>query len=216
MKVNTDGVLLGAWAKANGAESILDIGTGTGVIALMMAQKNKNAIIAAIDIDEGAFYQAKANFEASDWKERLMAIYIPLQQYQPGKLYDVIISNPPYFVDDQKSGNQQRDTARHSVALTYAELLEGVGRLLASAGSMFVVIPSFNYELFKAEALKHGLHVTQVADVVAVEGRQPYLVLLQLQRVKGDVTKSTIVIQNVAGEFTEQYKQLTKDFYLKF
>ena len=154
MKVNTDGVLLGAWADVNGAKNIIDIGTSTGVIALMMAQKNSEAIIDALDIDEDAYLQAKENFEQSEWAERLNAMHSSLQNYFPDKQYDFIISNPPYFVADFKTENQQKNIAKHSVALSYQELMSGINRLLAPTGKVFLVIPAFNFQLIEKFSIK--------------------------------------------------------------
>ena len=216
MKVNTDGVLLGAWADVNGATNILDIGTGTGVIALMMAQRNPEASIDAIEIDADAFAQAGENFLDSLWSERLYAYHISLQDFNPQKRYDLIISNPPYFVDDYKTENHQKNIAKHSVSLSYEELISGIDRLLSSSGDAFLVLPAFNLQLLESFASDKKLFITKVTEVVAIEGKAPYLVLIRLNREKRDYLKSTIVIQNKDGLFTDEYKSLTKEFYLKF
>jgi len=232
MKVNTDGVLLGAWANVSEAKSILDIGSGTGVIALMLAQKNTEAIVDAIDIDEYAYEQAKENFEHSKWNNRLNAFHSSLQNFAVspplaevarafqrdggGCIYDIVISNPPYFVDDLKTGNQQKDLAKHSTALTYEELLSGINLLLQETGKAFLVIPIFNVPLIEAIGEKENLFISKLAEVIAVTGKNPYLVLLQLEREKKEPVKETITIQDADCNFTAQYKQLTKEFYLKF
>jgi tRNA1Val (adenine37-N6)-methyltransferase len=216
MKVNTDGVLLGAWADVDGAKTILDIGTGTGVIALMMAQRNPAAIIDAIDIDADAFAQAGENFLDSLWSERLYAYHISLQNYFPDKKYDLIISNPPYFVDDYKTDNHQRNIAKHSVSLSYKELVSGLNRLLSDHGGAFLVLPAFNLQLFESLALAENLFITKLTEVIAVEGKSPYLVLIRLGREQKGYSQSSIVIQNEEGIFTNEYKGLTKEFYLKF
>ncbi|HLP52299.1 MAG TPA: methyltransferase [Chitinophagales bacterium] len=220
MKVNTDGVLLGAWAVTRLAgptpTRFLDIGTGTGVIALMMAQNFSTAHIDAIDIDGSAYQQAKENLENSPWADRLAAIHTPLQDYMPAHAYDVVISNPPYFVDDFKTGNAQKDLAKHSTALTYADLIEGIKRLLSTAGRAFLVIPVFNVEVLEPLANAAGLYVTAMAEVTAVQGKNPYLALMQLQWERSANEKETITIQQPSGEFTAQYKEVTKDYYLKF
>lgn len=217
MKVNTDGVLLGAWAEVSGAKFILDIGTGTGVIALMMAQKNSETIIDAIDIDEDAFKQAKDNFKQSVWRDRLDATHSSLQDFSTAKKYDTIISNPPYFVDDFKTDNHQKNIAKHSVALTYEELLEGISRLLSATGKAFLVIPVFNFKMFEVLAEEEKLFVAKLTEVTAVKGKNPYLALIELSRLPVPrVFKQTIEIQDEKGNFTQQYKELTKEFYLKF
>ncbi len=230
MKVNTDGVLLGAWADVSNASRILDIGTGTGVIALMMAQRNTEALIDAIDIDEGAYHQASENFEQSPWADRLQAIHTPLQQFmfvqrpaagaQVGTFategYDLIISNPPYFVDDFKSGKPLKDIARHGLTLNYVDLLAGIDKLLAPTGIACVVLPVFNFGLLQDVAARHKLFVNRLTEVTAVDGKPPYLALIQLQRGEKPIEKTTLCIQNVQGGFTEHYKTLTREFYLKF
>ena len=216
MKVNTDGVLLGAWADVDGAETILDIGTGTGVIALMMAQRNTAAIIDAIDIDADAFAQAGENFLNSTWGERLYAHHTSLQDYFPAKKYDLIISNPPYFVDDFKTEDHQKNIAKHSLSLSYQELVSGINRLLSDAGSATLVLPVFNLQLFESLASEQKLFVVKLTEVIAVEGKSPYLVLIKLGRRQMEYSKDRIVIQNEEGIFTNEYKELTKEFYLKF
>lgn len=216
MKVNTDGVLLGAWKNGSGAERILDIGTGTGVIALMMAQRNTQARIDAIDIDEDAWRQAKENFSDSPWSDRLSAFHVSLQNFLPDKKYDVIISNPPYFVNDFKSHRHQKNVARHGIELGYEDLLSGIHRLLSDGGKARVIIPFANFFLFKEKAAKQELFVTEFTEVVAVQGMAPYVIMMQLERLRRDPVKSALAIKNEEDTFTEEYKQLTRDFYLNF
>ena len=215
MKVNTDGVLLGAW-QTGAASSILDVGTGTGVIALMMAQKHAAAKIDAIDIDHDAYLQAKENFAQSPWAERLTPHHTALQNFEPQKLYDLIITNPPYFIDDFKTDNHKKNVARHSTALSYAELLHGINRLLSADGKACLIIPAFNLAHIETAASAHQLHVTALTEVIAVEGKPPYVVLLELSRNVKPISKSNITIQHADGTYTAAYQMLTKDFYLKF
>ncbi len=216
MKVNTDGVLLGAWADVAQSTTILDIGTGTGVIALMTAQKNLSATIDAIDLDEDAFLQTKENFERSSWHQRLNAIQCSVQNYSIERRYDVIISNPPYFIDDFKTSNEQKNIAKHSTALTYEELISGISRLLSVHGKAFLSIPVFNVERMQRIAAQQNLFSIKLTEVIAVEGKLPYLALMQLTRQQQVLSKSTITIKDGKGAFTSEYIELTKDFYLKF
>jgi len=220
MKVNTDGVLLGAWTISQLYDevplNILDIGTGTGVIALMCAQAMPLATIDAIDIDSNAAAQAAENFNNSPWATRLYSSNISLQNMVTTKPYDIIISNPPYFVDDYKSGDNRRDLARHSTALTYNELITGIARLLIQKGKAFVIIPAFNFDMLQQLAEEKGLYVTYRTNVMAVQGKPPYVTLVRLQKERSPVVEDTITIQHSNGNFTDSYRQLTKEFYLKF
>ena len=216
MKVNTDGVLLGAWAKSGEAARILDIGTGTGVIAMMLAQQCPTALIDAIDIDSGAAEQAKANVEHSAWNERLRVYHSALQDFKPAYSYDFIISNPPYFVNDLKPDNARKSVAKHSVDMSYDELLTNVHRLLSELGQFAVVIPYFNKALFLEKAAGFGLFVSASLRVQAREDKAPYLALLQMERRKGEELEEGLSIQAISGEYTAEYKSLTQAFYLKF
>lgn len=220
MKVNTDGVLLGAWAISNihnlQPVSVLDIGTGTGVIALMIAQSMPNSNIEAIDIDRSAYEQASENFNNSNWSNRLRAVNCSLQQHPSLHQYDIILSNPPYFVDDYKSGDVKRDAARHSITLNYTELIENIDRLLKPNGSAYLVVPVFNTTLIESLASRNNLLITTQTYVIAVEGKNPYVTLLEIKRYGDRREALPVIIQNKAGDFTEQYQQLTKEFYLKF
>jgi len=216
MKVNTDGVLLGAWQTSPQSGRILDIGTGTGVIALMMAQKNPTAKIDAIDIDHNAWLQAKENFEQSPWSDRLTAIHTALQNFETENRYDLIISNPPYFIDDYKTKNAQKNIAKHSTALSYQDLISGITHLLTPSGQALLILPAFNFSLFKTMAAAQSLFVTRLTEVTGVEGKAPYLVLLQLEREERPYTTTALTIQDIQNNFTQAYKTITKDFYLKF
>jgi tRNA1Val (adenine37-N6)-methyltransferase len=216
MKVNTDGVLLGAWANIDEAENILDIGTGTGVIALMMAQKNLSAHIDAIDAEPNACEQAKGNFSGSLWAERLHCYHTSLQDFGTDKKYDIIISNPPYFVNDFKTEDHRRNIAKHSVSLSYTDLIAGISRLLTRSGRALLVLPSFNISRFESFLSIGNLFITKRTEVSAVQGKAPYLALLEVGRKQLSFTKNSIVIQHTGGSFTDEYMLLTRDFYLKF
>lgn len=216
MKVNTDGVLLGAWKNYGEAKRILDIGTGTGVIALMMAQENTRARVDAVDINEDAWRQAQENFKQSPWAERLQAIHSSLQDFSPEETYDVIISNPPYFVNDFKSQHHSRNVARHGIELNYDELLVGIARLLSTDGRAILIIPYTNYALLRDKASQQVLFVTDTTEVIAVNGMAPYVVMIQLERTESEATNNAITIKNEDDTFTEEYKSLTREFYLNF
>lgn len=216
MKVNTDGVLLGAWADVSTAKQILDIGTGTGVIALMLAQRQLEAKITAIDIDQDAAEQATDNALASPWAERVSVRQTSLQDMQTDPRFDLIVSNPPYFVNDYISDNAQRNIARHSGTLSYHELIAGMDKLLTADGCACIILPFFNVEMLLKMAVEKNIYLTKRTDVIAVAGRDPYVSMIALSRTNVDVKCDTLTIQNESGAYTDEYRHLTRDFYLKF
>ena len=215
MKVGTDGVLLGAWARCEDAERILDIGTGTGVIALQMAQRNLAAQVQAVEIDETAAKRARANFDMSPWAERLTVEQTAVQEFAPSEKFDLIISNPPYFVDSLLPPDAKRSTARHTNDLTFEELDIAVCRLLDDNGRFALILPVTEFE--KYLALTH-LHLVRRCDIHPIEGGA-------VKRIMGEFAKHKtpeIMHENIAiergrrGDYTDEYRALTKDFYLKF
>lgn len=216
MKVNTDGVLLGAWTRVAGARHVLDIGTGTGVIALMLAQRNHGAKITAIDIDQDAYEQARENALASPWADRVSVLHTSLQDMADKAGFDLIVSNPPYFINDYISDDAQRNVARHSGTLSYAELLAGIDRLLTAEGRAYVILPFFNVEALLLLAAEKGLYLIKRTDVIAVSGRDPYVSMIALSHHRTPAQRDALTIQNESGAYTEEYRQLTQDFYLKF
>ena len=215
MKVGTDGVLLGAWANSDNVKRILDIGTGTGVIALQMAQRNPIAHIYAVEIDDTAAKRARANFDISPWAERLTVEQTAVQEFAPAEKFDLIVSNPPYFVDSLLPPDAKRSTARHTHDLTFEELDSAVCRLLDDNGRFALILPVTEFEKYLALT---QLHLVRRCDVCPVEGGA-------IKRIMGEFAKqptTEIEIENIAiergrrGDYTDDYRALTKDFYLKF
>ncbi len=215
MKVNTDGVLLGAWANVGEAKTVLDIGTGTGVIALMLAQKNANAKIDAIEIDEKASEEARENAEKSPFFARISVFNSALQNFVSETKYDVIISNPPYFVDDLKPENQNKLGAKHAVSLSYEELIFHAEKLLSENGKIIVEVPIFNAGLLQECAQMSKLLLTEICHVKARTDKPFYLALLGFERTEKLLHETEITIQNPDNSFTKEYVELTKGFYLK-
>ena len=215
MKVGTDGVLLGAWADCDGAKRILDIGTGTGVIALMLAQRNSQAEILAVEIDETATQRARANFDASPWAERLEVEQTAVQQYSPSDKFDLVISNPPYFVDSLQCPDAKRTTARHTQDLTFEELDKAVCRLLADSGRFALILPTA--EFYKYLAITR-LHLVRRCDMHPTTGAAVKRVMAEFARSKNEeFALENITIEKAQrGDYTDEYRALTKDFYLKF
>ena len=204
MKVGTDGVLLGAWA--NGGQRILDVGTGTGVIALMMAQRFPEARITAIDIDEGAVRQAMLNVERSPYADRVEVSHERLQQHV-GE-YDAVVSNPPFFIDAMHAPDRQRNTARHAVTLTYTELMQAAWRMLNDNGELSVVVPFDYRQRMEDEAIFLGFFPCRVCAVRTVEKKAARRYLLAFRKHPCERVFQSITIGD------EQYKALTGDFYL--
>ena len=215
MKVGTDGVLLGAWADCEGAKRILDIGTGTGVIALMMAQRNVEAKIHAVEIDETASKRARSNFDLSPWAERLEVECYAVQEFAPSEKFDLIISNPPYFVDSLLPPDAKRSTARHTHDLSFEELDKAVCRLLAEDGRFALILPTTEFDKYLAIT---QLCLCRRCDVHPTVGSPTKRVMAEFAKQKVD----TVVLENITieqerrGDYTEEYRTLTKDFYLKF
>ena len=215
MKVGTDGVLLGAWADCHGAKHILDIGTGTGVIALMLAQRNANAEICAVEIDEIATRRARSNFDLSPWAERLTVENCAVQAFDPTEKFDLIISNPPYFVDSLLPPDAKRSTARHTHDLSFEELDKAVCRLLTNDGRFALILPTAEFEKYLTMT---QLHLVRRCDVYPTIGSAIKRVMAEFAlHATTDAILETITIeQERRGDYTAEYRHLTKDFYLKF
>lgn len=215
MKVGTDGVLLGAWANTDNAKRILDIGTGTGVIALQMAQRNPVAQIHAVEIDETAAKRARANFDLSPWAERMTVEKTAVQEFVPSEKFDLVVSNPPYFIDSLLPPDAKRSTARHTHDLTFDELDSAVCRLLADDGRFALILPTTEFEKYLSLT---QLHLVRRCDVCPIEGGAVKRVMGELAKRKPNAIKhETIAIERgMRGDYTDDYRALTKDFYLKF
>jgi tRNA1Val (adenine37-N6)-methyltransferase len=219
MKVGTDAVLLGAWVFPNGSKQILDIGTGTGVVALMLAQKTE-AQIDAIDIDEHAFIQAKQNVSESKFASQITVTHSSLQEYSKSanKKYTLIVTNPPYFEQSLKSSDEQRSFARHADVLPFEELIEGVIRLLDSKGKFCLILPTLEAEKFRAMAQKKGLFLSKLLRIKSkVNKDTDKRHLMQFEFTPTEFSEQTIAIElDERHQYTDDYKQLTKDYYLNF
>lgn len=204
MKVGTDGVLLGAWAK--GGPRILDIGTGTGIIALMMAQRYPEAQVTAIDIDEEAVRQAEQNVSQSPFLGRISVLQQAVQEHL-GE-YESIVSNPPFFIDSLQAPDEQRNMARHTATLSYAELMKAAYRLLADNGEFSVVIPFDYRRRMEDEAVFVGFFPSRLCGVKTTERKPAKRYLLAFRKHPCPCEKSEITIGD------ETYNRLTEAFYL--
>jgi len=220
MKVGTDGVLLGAWTPiSNNPFSVLDIGAGTGIIALMLAQRSKAEQIDALEIDEDAYEQAVENFEASPWADRLFCFHAGLDEFidEPEDEYDLIVSNPPFYSEDYKSENEQRDLARFQDAMPFEEIVEAADLLLSENGILALIIPFKEEEKFIALAKESELYPLKITRVKGTPKSEIKRSLLAFSRNKvSEIEIDELVIEIDRHVYTSEYIELTKDFYLKF
>lgn len=220
MKIGTDGVLLGAWTPiSNNPYSILDIGTGTGVIALMLAQRSHAEQIDALEIDENAYEQSVDNFENSPWSDRIFCYHAGLDEFveEPEDEYDLIVSNPPFYTEDYKTDNEQRDLARFADAMPFDDLLEAADLLLSENGVFSVIIPFKEERSFLALAKEYELYPFKITRVKGTPTSETKRTLLAFSRKEIlDFVIDELIIETARHAYTPEYIELTKDFYLKF
>ncbi|MDD2985402.1 methyltransferase [Flavobacterium sp.] len=219
MKVGTDSVMLGAWCPIeNNPKSILDIGAGTGILALMLAQRTQAQQIDAVEIDEDAYEQCVENFENSPWSDRLFCYHAGLDELvqDPEDEYDIIISNPPFYSEDFKTDNPQRDLARFQDALPFEDLVEAAALLLSENGLFAVVIPYKEEERLIDLCAEFELYPVKVTRVKGSHTTPIVRSLLAFKRYELSVlTADELVVEINRHEYTDDYINLTKDFYLK-
>lgn len=219
MKIGTDGVLLGAWSPIpENIFSVLDVGAGTGIIALMLAQRTNAEQIDALEIDEEAYEQAVENFENSPWSDRLFCFHAGLDEFieEPEDEYDLIISNPPFYTEDYKTESEQRDLARFADAMPFEDLVEAADLLLSENGIFSVIIPYKEEEKFIALAKDFDLFPIKITRVKGTPTTEIKRSLLAFSRnVSENFPVDELVIETSRHIYTEEYIALTKDFYLK-
>jgi tRNA1Val (adenine37-N6)-methyltransferase len=216
MKVGTDGVLLGAWANVAGAAKILDVGTGTGLIALMMAQRSEG-LIHGVEMDENAFLQAGENVHRCPWPERINLFHNTFQQFARDNAgsYDLVVSNPPYFRNSLKPPAKIRSLARHNDHLSYESLLFYTTALLAYQGRLAVILPASGFSDFEVMARFHGLLPLRITHVRPHPGKDYSRCLAEFSRGnQKDCHCSELVIKGEDHSYTKEYTELTRDFYL--
>lgn len=219
MKVGTDSVLLGAWARLEKSRRILDIGTGCGLLALMAAQRSK-AVTTAIDIDADAINAAESNFLSSPWKNRFEALQTSLQEYAakcPPATFDHIITNPPFFINSLKAPDPERSNARHTDQLPYEMLASASAKLLKPDGRISVVLPVNESEIFRKIAEVYGLYLNNKLNIVPKKGKPGNRVLMEFGFLRSLYFKiDDLIIRDQSGDYTSDYKELTREFYLNF
>lgn len=220
MKVGTDGVLLGAWTDVTGCATILDVGTGSGLIALQLAQRLEGrAEIHGIDIDPAACEQARENFEASPWGASMTVLQESIQDYsgRESKKYELIVSNPPFFTGGLLSPNRDKNDARHTVKLPHGDLLRAVSRLLKPEGRLGLILPYLQGLRFIEISESYSLFPLRITEVRTREDKPLERMLIEFtydKRVTPAV--NTLVIHKGENEYTQEYKDLTRAFYLNF
>ncbi len=218
MKVGTDGVLLGAWANINHhPESVLDIGSGTGLIALMLAQRSQATLIDALEIDDKAFEQCVTNFENSPWNDRLFCYHASLDEFtsEIDENYDLIVSNPPFYSERVSSGNLKRDQARTNDFLPFDELLQSVASLLHGKGKFCVIIPYKEEENFVLTASRNQLLPERITRIKGHPLSETKRSLLTFSFKKAVCTFDELTIEHERHQYTSEYIELTREFYLK-
>ena len=213
MKVGTDGVLLGSWVSCKQANTILDIGCGTGLISLMLAQRNLNSNIIGIEIDAIASQEAQENINNSDWQERIKIEHTSLQKFKPQTQFDLIVSNPPFFAENK--AKDRRAAARHTNFLSFEELILDVANLLTEKGIFSVIMPKDTEVEFCKIATTHNLHCNRVCYVKGNENVAVKRVMLEFSFLKTEHITEQLTIETARHQYTDEYMQLCKDFYLR-
>ena len=217
LRVGTDCVLLGAWSRVTGAGKILDVGTGTGAIALMLAQRSE-AEIHAVEINEGACNDALKNFADSPWSSRLKLYHEDFNHFciAESTLYDLVVCNPPFFSRSLKSADFAATLARHDVALSFEQLISGTRKILAPAGRLSVIVPVDAYDEFRETARLSGFYLSRKSVVIPKTGKPPKRLLLEFSvEPTFPVTEDLVILQG-NNKYSDQFVALTKDFYLNF
>ncbi len=218
MKVGTDGVLLGAWAPLeNDPNSILDIGAGTGLISLMLAQRSKAEVLDAVEIDGDAYEQCVENFEASPWGDRLFCYHAGMEEFvaEMDERYDLIVTNPPFYTEGVSSGDGSRDQARKNESLPFEELLEGASTLLSPQGVFAVILPFKEEDKFVQLAATVGLFPKKITRIKGNPSSEIKRSLIAFRFEKTAPVREELTIEKKRHDYTSDYRSLTRDFYLK-
>ena len=213
MKVGTDGVLLGAWGSVEG-KRILDIGTGTGLIALMAAQRNPEADVLGIDIDESAVAQASENVAESPFSRQIECILQDVLTFESEASFDAILCNPPFFTEDTLPDNRSRALARNNKCLPFPQLIKKVAVLLAENGTFSLIVPSALAQEIVGLCMENGLHLVRRCQIHTTARKPPRRTLLEFSRQNRSCEMQTLCLVADDGTRSQQYQELTKDFYL--
>ena len=217
MKVGTDGTLLGAWSQASaGPCRVLDVGTGTGLIALMMAQRYPEAEFIAIDIDEKAVFQAQENVSASPFADRIKVLEADVQTFEDSVKFDSIVCNPPFFEDSLVCPDPQRAEARHTVSLGYRQLMESAFRLLKEDGRFSVIIPADCRSRLESEAHLRGFFISRLCSVQTTPKKAPKRYMIEfVKQTVNEIDITNGILESSPQIRSDWYRELTQDFYIK-
>jgi len=219
MKVGTDGVLLGAWCSLESLpKTILDIGTGTGIISLMLAQRSSAITIDGVEVDPSAYMQTVDNFENSDWSDRLYCYNTSFQKFVDDtnkETYDLIVSNPPFYTEDYITKNSSRNKARFTSSLTFKELIGGISKILSKSGFFSTIIPFKEESTFICLAEQHSLHLNKICRVQGNKNSEIKRSLMTFSFNKVKISETNLIIENSRHKYTKEYEELTNNFYLK-
>lgn len=215
MKVGTDGVLLGAWFTLEPGQKVLDIGSGTGLVALMAAQRGAGSVT-AVEIDGPAARQAVSNAMSSPWADRISVVESDISGFMPDCRFDRIVCNPPYFRNSLRCPDSGRNAARHNDSLSYETLVRCVSRMLSCTGTFSAVLPYDMAETFISSAFQAGLYAARRTDVVTVTGKKPKRTLIEFSMNPSGCSNSLLNMVGANGEETPEYTSLVKEFYLKY
>lgn len=216
MRINTDGVLLGTMVKHPDPQRILDIGTGTGVIALMLAQRFPKAQVHAVEIDEQASMTAEKNFQNSVFSSQLSVHHIAIEQYHHSEQFDLIVSNPPFFVNDLKNPEKKKEMARHASDTFFNDLIEKVATLLSPAGCFWVILPVKQAQDLVRKAKMKGLFLTHLVKLHSDATKPEFRRIICLGREESNVVEEDFMIYESEKKYTKAYELLLKDFFLAY
>ncbi|OLF76475.1 tRNA (adenine-N(6)-)-methyltransferase [Pseudoalteromonas haloplanktis] len=214
MKVSTDGILLGAWADLSGANTLLDIGTGTGLLALMCKQRAPHLKVSAVEVDEAAYQQALQNCQQSPWPD-ISIYHQPIQQFEAAGLFDCVIANPPYFNQSLKGDNAARNTARHTDGLSFAELIAAFRHLSHQHSRFNLILPTTEAQLFITLAQQQGMYLNRHCQVKATAHKPFTRSLMTFSYGQSEISTAKLCIRADDNSYTSQYQALCREFYLK-
>lgn len=213
MKVGTDAMILGSLLIAENCENALDIGTGTGVLSLMLAQRNQDIQIVAVEIDRDSFEECQSNFQRSPWQKRLSVKHMDFRLFKSDRRYDLILSNPPYFQSRYENTNARAAQARHERHLPMSAFVQGCAALLSDAGRVSIILPKEDEQKWVGEFEQYALHVIRKVDLSGKRGDAPRRVVLDFGRTKCALDPSTLVIRETDGSYSPEYKKLTAAYH---